>query len=60
MEIEKTEKRRAKDDITGNCWHDRHHTCKGYGRTYSEGSKSVEHYNCKCKCHSTTHSEVEA
>jgi len=41
---------------TGNCWHDRHHTCKGYGKyvvVSESGRRSTpERYICDCPCHS--------
>lgn len=41
------------DNITGNCWNNRHHTCQGKGRMKNKGFKRMEEYKCACKCHNT-------
>ena len=42
------EKRTAKRK-TGNCWHERHHTCKGYGKMRRPSGLTI--YTCLCPCH---------
>lgn len=49
--MDKEKQTKIRNDVTGNCWNNRHHTCKGHGRTKNEGTKQVEAYKCKCECH---------
>ena len=40
---------------TGNCWNDRHHTCKGGGLTNAKIDEmkkgNAVRYYCDCECH---------
>lgn len=57
--MEKSEKKKVRNDTTGNCWNERHWTCKGRGKMRNEGTKQIEIYMCKCRCHNTVPSNVE-
>ncbi len=52
------EKKKTAKRKTGNCWSERHHTCKGWGIFKSGESGRIKVYLCVCDCHEDKREQI--